>query len=100
MLYIRYIVYICNTPINKNDMKTLQLIKEARSKKCDLCYDEGNITMMIGIRFNGKNTWHWFNVWEDGIVFFNHSYSCITGKVFRGLRHGMKIKDSLNWYNF
>jgi len=61
---------------------------------------ERNHEEYIGICFKGQNTCHWFKIWpEDQEVYFDHSYSCITGRISRGSKHGMRIKESLGFYN-
>jgi hypothetical protein len=81
---------------NRKEMKALELIRNARSKKCRLEYTNGLTFDFIGFCFPNKNVWHWYTVWDDGSVNFDHSYSCVNGKVSKGLRHRIRINTSMN----
>ncbi len=75
---------------------TLQkLIENAKRKNCSINSEDNKF---VGVCFNRKHVYHWFKI-EDNTVWFDHSYSMNTGVVKKGLSHGMRIKDSLGFYN-
>ena len=76
-------------------MKAQELLNNAHAKKAtvDLSYEN-----MIGIKFKNQHTWHWFEIYGNDEVMFDHSYSQNTGKVHRGTSHRMRIKESLGFY--
>lgn len=42
-----------------------------------------------------KGVWHWFEIWEDGSLFFNHSYSQNTGASYKSIGHKMRIYNTV-----
>ena len=53
----------------------------------------------IGIQYKGTHVWHWFKIYSEDFVAFDHSYSMNTGRSKKGIRHGMKIKSRLGMYD-
>jgi len=77
-------------------MTVAQLESNAMAKGARV---ERNHEEFIGICFKGQNTYHWFRIWsDDQEVYFDHSYSCITGRISRGVMHGLRVKESLGFY--
>jgi hypothetical protein len=68
-------------------MTQLEIIKEVAKQKG---YKSEEKSDRIG--FCKKNTWHSFYFINENIVWFDHSYSCMTGKTKKGLLHGIKIE--------
>lgn len=77
-------------------MQSAQLIKTATEKGFKV--DQENFPGMIGIN-KGKHVWHWFNVWPDGEVSFDHSYSQNTGSTKKGTMHAISVKEGLGFYS-
>jgi hypothetical protein len=78
-------------------MNKQQLIENATAKAFVLEYSEDLLgTELIGIG-KGKGCYHWFKVYGED-VYFDHTYSCNTGSVKRGLSHAVKVQDSLGFY--
>lgn len=82
-------------------MKNLQEITErlsAKNKSFEIQKSElFEDRVMIGVRL-GKTQWDWYDVYViDGLtsLFFNHTYSCNTGKVIKSLSHRMNRKSAL-----
>jgi hypothetical protein len=79
-------------------MNKQQLIENATAKAFVLQYSEDLLgTELIGIG-KGKGCYHWFKVYGED-VYFDHTYSCNTGSIKRGLSHAVKVQDSLGFYN-
>lgn len=87
-------------------MKATELISNAIAKGARVEYARNDVLVdlygdkKIGIRFRNQNTYHWFKIWkDDNTVHFDHSYSMNTGKAHRGLKHRMRIQESLGFYD-
>lgn len=71
-----------------------QLIETATTKNFNIEFSQdkfGNV--LVGIS-KGKGCYHWFDVF-GGQVMFNHTYSCNTGRVKKGVMHGIRVIMSL-----
>jgi len=72
-------------------MTKQQLIDNATAKNFRIEFSKDKFgNEIIGINKN-TNVWHWFEVYFSGNVFFHHSYSMNSGKVNKGIIHGIKI---------
>ena len=87
-------------------MKATELEARAEAKGARVEYAENNYLVglytdaKIGICFKNQHTYHWFRIWAaDNTVDFDHSYSMNTGKAHRGLKHKMRVKESLGFYD-
>lgn len=76
-------------------MNKQQLIENATKKnfKIEFIVDQFD-NELIGIN-KGKSCYHWFKVYSNDNVFFDHTYSCNTGNIKRGFDHGFKVTESL-----
>lgn len=76
-------------------MTKQELINNANSKNFRVEFSKdiyGN--EIIGINKN-NNCYHWFEVINENI-YFNHTYSMNTGKIKKGIMHGLNILNSIN----
>lgn len=79
-------------------MKKQQLIANAQAKGFKVEFSKDFLgSEMIGIN-KGKSCYHWFKSFDDACVFFDHTYSCNTGNINRGISHAIKVQDSLGFY--
>lgn len=84
---------------NTNTMNKQLLINNAEAKGFKVEITEDLIgTQLIGIN-KGKSCYHWFKVYSDDCILFDHTYSCNTGSVKRGLTHAVRVQQSLGFYN-
>lgn len=80
-------------------MNKQQLIANAEAKGFKIEITEDLLgTQMIGIN-KGKSCYHWFKCYDENSIFFDHTYSCNTGNVKKGITHAIKVQDSLGFYN-
>lgn len=49
---------------------------------------------IVGIKFPDKYVYHWFRL-SNGWLFFDHSYNQSTGESKKGVKHGLRIKQSV-----
>jgi hypothetical protein len=77
-------------------MNKTQLIEKANQKnfRVEFSLDQFG-EEMIGINKN-KSCYHWFNVFSNGDVMFNHTYSMNTGTTKKGTMHGLRVYMSLD----
>jgi hypothetical protein len=79
-------------------MNRNELIENAKAKKFTIEFSETRYgTELIGIN-KGKWNYHWFEVMGDS-VYFNHTYSQLTGRTKKGVMHSIRVKTSLGFYN-
>jgi hypothetical protein len=82
-------------------MNTQQLIDNATKKgyKVEVNINEELTKLfnqpqgMIGI-YKGKNNWHWFK-YDGDYTRFDHTYNWASGKVKKGVMHGLRVYMSL-----
>jgi hypothetical protein len=79
-------------------MNKQQLIDNATAKNFRIEFDENQYgQQLIGINKN-KWSYHWFNVY-DNEVYYSHTYSQLTGKTKKGMKHRWSVCESLGYYN-
>lgn len=83
-------------------MTKQQLIDNATAKKFTIEFSKDKFNNeLIGIN-KGKWNYHWFcvfNIDNEEKVLFNHSYSQLTGKTKKSIKHAVNIQESLGFYN-
>lgn len=86
-------------------MTPIQLIQAAKSINASVNTDYLTLGRInkgeIGIQYNKQHTWHWFKLVrmpksKEYVVWFNHSYSQLTGETHSGFKHGFAIESRLN----
>ena len=79
-------------------MTKQKLLQAANQKNYKVEFSNNGFIDIIGI-YKGKNCWHWFQIFDNGDVFFDHTYSQNTGKVMKGISHRIQVQKSLGFYN-
>ena len=76
-----------------------QLISNATAMEAKVDFSESKAlgVPMIGICYKDSHTYHWFIQFDDD-VYFHHSYSMLTGRTKKGLRHRMRVSARLGVY--
>jgi hypothetical protein len=73
------------------------IIQIANQKNYKVDFSNNGIWDMIGIRM--KTCYHWFIIYDDNTLEFDHTYSQNTGKVIKSIQHRINVKTSLGFYN-
>lgn len=79
-------------------MNYQKLLENATAKKFEIRFSEdrfGDVLVGIG---KGKGCYHWFTMYGEQ-MYFNHTYSCNTGSIKKGISHAVKVQESLGFYN-